>query len=177
MSLTRVSCQWHAYHVIDTCIMSLTRVSYRKTRYIGIGGQSSRSRSKVKGQRSKVEVKGQGRGQRSRSRSKVKVNGQGHAGTDFSPFFRQPHLGPKFEVKVKGQRSKVQGQMSNVKVGVKVKVKGFKFHGLMSKTRASVSQKPSHFIKCRERQNNRKKNALNRQFSSQRLEIFTLATW
>ena len=115
-----------------------------------------RSKNAIFFKRSKVEVKGQGRGQRSRSTVKV-TGGQGHAGTDFSPFFRQPHLGPKFEVKVKGQRSKVQGQMSNVKVGVKVKVKGFKFHGLMSKTRASVSQKPSHFLKCRERQNNRKK--------------------
>ena len=102
-----------------------------------IGGQSSRSRSKVKG-----------RGQRSRSRSKVKVTGgQGHAGTDFLPFFRRPHLGVR--VRGQGQRSKVkvkgQGQMSRSRSKVKVKVKGFKFHGLMSKTRASVSQKTLTF--------------------------------
>ena len=54
------------------------------------------------------------------------MGGQGHAGTDFLPFFRRPHLGSKFEVKVKGQRSKSK---------VKVKCQG---RGQRSRSRSKV---------------------------------------
>ena len=130
-----------------TCIVSYIGKNFKNSPKIHLWTDLHDS-----GCKRKLVVQGQRRGQRSRS-WEVKVT----LGPIFCHFSAARIWGSKFEVKVKGQRSKVQGQMSNVKVGVKVKVKGFKFHGLMSKTRASVSQKPSHFLKCRERQNNRKK--------------------